>query len=110
MNTQTNQTSKAPSSTDSFFGMALAQAFTGLAFGVDAECIWEAGEVASAIHQDRVEAKAQKRTNGMDFTLGVKQSLSGIFSGLHQSLGETEHAFFKPALSLAQKYPSPSFA
>lgn len=109
MNTQTNQTRKT-SATDSLFGMALAQAFTGLAFGVDAASLWEAGEVASAIHQDRMEAKAQKRTNGMDFTLGVKQSLSGIFSGLHQSLGESEHALFKPAFTMSPKYPSPSFA
>lgn len=108
MNTQTHQTQKT-TSTDSFFGMALVQAFTGLAYGVDAECIWEAGEVASEVYQDRMGARNQKRTDGMGFQLGVKQSLSGIFSGLHQSLGEAERAIFKPAFTMNPAFASPSF-
>lgn len=103
MNAATQKPQKT-TTTDSLFGMALAQAFTGLAFGIDAEQLWEAGEIASAVRDDRTAATAQKRTNGLSFELGVKNSLTGVFAGLRQSLGEMDRATFRPAFA-----PSPSF-
>lgn len=83
---------KPASTGDSLFGMALAQAFMGLVYGPCANLLWEAGEIASAVCEDR-------RTNVKgSFSLGVKQSLAGIFTRTttEQSLAEMERAFFQP--------------
>ena len=72
------------SNSDSLFGMALAQAFIGVAFGVGAEQIWDAGEAASAAYVDRT---VTQRTNGNgNFTLGVKNSLADGFTRMAQAL------------------------
>ncbi len=106
------QTQKART-TDSLFGMALAQAFTGLAFGAGVEQLWEAGEMASAVHQDRAAAKAQNRMDER-FELGVKKSLSGVFAGLHQGIAQTiaemDRATFKPSYVSAPSFSTPAFA
>lgn len=95
---QQNQ-KKQTGTTDSIFGMALAQTFMGFAFGADASAIWEAGEVTSAVREDRM--KTNTRTNaGNGFKLGVKQGLTDVFAGLHQTakqtIAEIEHNTFKP--------------
>lgn len=108
MNNAAKQQPKT-TSTDSLFGMALAQAFTGLAFGADVALGWEAGEMASAIHEDRFQAKAEKRAQA-GFELGVKKSLSGVFSGIQQSLAEAEHDMFKPMLAAANSFSPRAFA
>lgn len=80
--------------TDSLFGMALAQAFVGVVLGPAAHAAWEAGEIASAVRDDR-------RTNGDNgFKLGVKNSLGGIFtrtSHPEKTLAERERETFRPA-------------
>lgn len=112
MNANQKQTQKT-GSTDSLFGMALAQAFTGLAFGIGVEQLWEAGEMASAVHEDRYAAKAQTRTNDQSFELGVRKSLSGVFAGLHQSarqtIAEMDRATFKPSFAAAPSFSTPAF-
>ena len=81
---------KPVSSSDSLLGMSLAQAFMGLVYGPCADLLWEAGEIASAVCEDR-------RTNEGNFVMGVKKSLDGIFTrSSTQSLGEFEQAFFRP--------------
>jgi hypothetical protein len=66
---------KPQSSSDSFFGMALAQAFTGLAFGPMTETVWEAAEMTSAIYEDRSAGKTTKS----GYELGVRNSLAHAF-------------------------------
>ena len=82
---------KPASTGDSLFGMALAQAFMGLVYGPCANLLWEAGEIASVVCEDR-------RTNVKgSFSLGVKNSLAGIFTRTtEQSLAEFERSFFAP--------------
>ena len=85
---------KPASTGDSLFGMALAQAFMGLVYGPCANLLWEAGEIASVVCEDR-------RTNVKgSFSLGVKNSLAGIFTRTTESAMETiaeiEHALFQP--------------
>lgn len=80
---KTTVSSPAASSTDSFFGMALAQVFMGHVFGEGLNDLWDAGEIASAIHEDRFEAK---RTNHRVYDLGVRLSLAGDFTRI--SMGE----------------------
>lgn len=63
-------------SSDSLFGMALTQAFTALVLGPAADLLWEAGEIASTIYEDRTS----KRTNGRVYEMGVKRSLSEDFA------------------------------
>lgn len=57
-----NQTIKSPaqrqSNSDSFFGMALAQAFTATVLGPAADIAWEAAEITSAVYEDRVKKPA----------------------------------------------------
>ncbi len=83
-------------SSDSFFGMALAQAFTGMVFGSGAEQIWDAGETLSAIHEDRYD---QKRTNGRGvYELGNKKSLAGDFTRIAEhTVAEIERLAFRPS-------------
>jgi hypothetical protein len=83
---------KPLSTGDSPFGMALAQAFMGVVFGPCVDMIWETGEIASAMREDR-------RTNDSgNFKLGDKKSLAGIFTrNSEQSLAEWEHTIFRPS-------------
>jgi hypothetical protein len=80
----TQQHAAHNSATDSFFGMALAQAFMGFAFGADVETAWEAAEIGSEFYVDRHSSSARKSglpangTNGK-FELGVKNTLASIF-------------------------------
>lgn len=94
---------------DSFFGMALAQAFTGFALGPVAEMIWDAGETLSAIYEDRFE---QKRTNGRDvYVLGERNSLAGAFTCTTQkTLAEQDRATFKPSMQPSYGFSAPSMA
>ena len=93
-----------PSSADSFFGMALAQAFTGMVFGSGAEQIWDAGETLSAIYEDRCD---QKRTNGRGvYALGNKKSLAETFARItDETIAEIDRRTFRPSYGA-----SPSFA
>lgn len=85
-----NPATKPASTGDSLFGMALAQAFMGMVYGPCADLLWEAGEIASAVCEDR-------RTNNGSFSLGVKQSLAGIFTRTtEKSPAEMERDFFRP--------------
>jgi hypothetical protein len=59
------------SNTDSLFGIALAQAFMGAVFGLAVDTGWEATEIASTVYEDRKPPS---------FTLGQKNSLTGIFA------------------------------
>lgn len=98
---QQNQ-KKQTGTTDSLFGMALAQTFMGFAFGADVAAVWEAGEVSSAVREDLTKTKT--RTNERnDFKLGVKQGLTDVFAGLHQTakqtIAEIEHNTFKPSFA-----------
>ncbi|PZO87989.1 MAG: hypothetical protein DI626_02805 [Micavibrio aeruginosavorus] len=68
---------KPVSASDSFFGMALAQAFMGVAFGPCADAMWEAGEIADAVYEDR---KVKKTANGGQYQLGVKNCLAEAFT------------------------------
>jgi hypothetical protein len=90
------------SSTDSFFGMALAQAFTGMVYGACADQIWDAGETLSAIYEDRCD---QKRTNGRGvYELGNKRSLADCFTRMtEKTTAELERMSFRPSYA-------PSFA
>lgn len=76
MNQAHKDPAQRPSSSDSLFGMALAQAFTAMVLGPAADLIWEAGEVASIVHEDRTV----KRTNGRVYEMGVKRSLMEDFA------------------------------
>lgn len=67
------------SSTDSLFGMALAQAFAGAVFGAAVDTTIDCAEAASEIYSDRFEAQ-QQRTNGKQFEMGVKKSLAPTFA------------------------------
>ncbi|PZQ46920.1 MAG: hypothetical protein DI551_04315 [Micavibrio aeruginosavorus] len=95
---------KPKTASDSLFGMALAQAFMGFAFGAGVEQVWEAGESASAIYADRFD---QKRTNGRGvyegvFELGNKKSLAGTFARMTEAtLAEMERATFRPSYKSA---------
>ena len=92
------------SNSDSFFGMALAQAFMGMAFGTGAEQIWDAGETLSSIHEDRYD---QKRTSGRGvYELGNKRSLAENFTRMTENtIAEIERLAFRPSYAAA-----PSFA
>lgn len=82
---------KPASTGDSLFGMALAQAFMGMVYGPCADLLWEAGEIADAVCEDR-------RTNDKgNFVLGVKNSLAGAFARTsEQTIAEIERSFFRP--------------
>ena len=67
------------SNSDSFFGMALAQAFLGLCYGPVFDQAWDAGEMASAVYEDRNVASTHA-ANGGKYNLGVKKSLAGDFA------------------------------
>jgi hypothetical protein len=56
-NARRQNDTRRTTSTDSLFGMALAGAFMGAAFGPAASMAWDAGEMASAIHYDRTPAR-----------------------------------------------------
>ena len=88
--------SKPSSSGDSLFGMALAQAFMGLAYGPCVDMAWEAAEISSAVREDRKPANI----NAAPFELGVNKSLGDIFgrTTTEQSPAEMERAFFRPLL------------
>ncbi len=96
MNHPMKPSTNSNSNSDSFFGMALAQAFMGMAFGAGAEQIWDAGEAVSAIYEDRFVD--QKRTNGRGvYELGNKNSLVGTFARMtEKSISEIEREFFRP--------------
>lgn len=84
------------SDSDSFFGMALAQAFMGMVFGAGAEQIWDAGETLSTIYEDRTD---QIRTNGRGvYTLGNKKSLVENFTRMTENtVAEIERLAFRPS-------------
>ena len=44
---------KPASPGDSLLGVALAQAFMGVVYGPCASMLWETGEIASAVYEDR---------------------------------------------------------
>lgn len=90
-----------PSDSDSFFGMALAQAFTGMVFGSCAEQFCVAGETLSAAYQDRLD---QKRTDGRGvYMLGNKHSLAGSFTRMaEKTLAEIDRAAFRPSYAPAR--------
>ena len=83
------QTQQKTTSTDSLFGMALCQAFTGLAFGTGIEQMWEAAEVTSQVYTDR-------------FKLGQQKSLTGTFE--RKSVAETERQTFRPSFKPAMSF------
>lgn len=58
-----NSSPNPPSDSDSFFGMALAQAFLGFAYGPVADQIWDAGEISSAVYADRKGGNGAMRAN-----------------------------------------------
>ncbi len=101
MNDDKKQT-KPASTTDSLFGMALAQAFLGAAFGPGVYMAWEAAENCSAIYEDRKKA-APKSPLPQKFDLGVKNSLSGPF---FRSI-KNEEPFFMPSFMPAMTAPAP---
>lgn len=76
---------------DSLLGVTLAQAFMGMVYGPCVDMLWEAGEIASAVYEDR-------RTNDSgNFVLGVKKSLAGVFARTsEQTIAELEHTLFRP--------------
>ena len=82
---------KPVSAGDSLFGMALAQAFMGVVYGPCASMLWEAGETASAVCEDR-------RTNDSgNSVMGVKNSLAGAFARTsEQTIAEFERVLFRP--------------
>ncbi|MFA5592564.1 MAG: hypothetical protein WC989_04540 [Micavibrio sp.] len=95
---------------DSFFGMALAQAFTGIAFGPAADMAWEAAETASTVRDDRMGRKAGGEP--ASFVLGAKNSLAGTFASMSagigagmKSLAELERETFRPA-AFSMKAPA----
>ncbi len=77
MSSPERSSAKSQTSSDSLFGMALARAFTGLAFGSVFDYAWEACEAASAMYEDRF-AKPAAKSNGAtrslteDFTRGIE--------------------------------------
>jgi hypothetical protein len=73
----TNAAKQKTSPADSFFGMALAQAFMGVAFGASVDMAWEACETASALYTDRFERKAGHKAPA--FEMGRENSLTGFF-------------------------------
>lgn len=73
----TNATKPAPTTTDSLFGMVLAQAFTAFAYGPLIDQVWDAAEVASEAYEDRMASK--KRANGRVFELGVSSAIAEDF-------------------------------
>jgi hypothetical protein len=89
-----------PSSSDSFFGMALASAFTGMVFGSGADLICDAGQTLSAVYEDRYD---QKRTNGRGvYELGNKQSLADAFARMTEKTpAEMDRAAFRPSYAPA---------
>lgn len=89
-----------PSSTDSFFGMALVQAFTGMVYGDCVDQIWDAGETLSATYEDRYD---QKRTNGRGvYELGKKSNLAECFTRMTENtVAELEHFAFRPSYTPA---------
>lgn len=95
---------KQTTAADSLFGMALSQAFMGFAFGADVSNVWEAGELASAVREDRTKTKT-RANDGNGFKLGVKQGLTDVFAGLHQTakqtIAEIEHNTFTPSFAFA---------
>ena len=64
---------QATSAADSFFGMALSQAFLGVAFGAGVDMAFEACEWASAVYTDKCAAKTTQ------FDIGKQNSLMGFF-------------------------------
>ncbi len=62
---------------DSFFGMALSQAFLGVAFGAGVDMAFEACEMASAVYTDKCAAKDAKPSPVFD--MGKEKSLMGFF-------------------------------
>ncbi len=108
MNASAKQQQPKTTATDSFLGMALVSSFLGVAYGEGVHMLFEAGEIADNIWTDRFQAKAQKRTDGRSFELGVKNSLTKAFPGLQQgvqqTLAELDRATFKPSFS------TPAFA
>lgn len=91
------------SSADSFLGMALAQAFTGMVFGPVAEHICAAGETLSAIYEDRCD---QKRTNGRGvYELGNKRSLADSFTRMtEKTIAEMDRMTFRPSFAPARAF------
>ncbi len=72
-----NPSSISSSNSDSFFGLALAQAFLGFAYGPVADQIWDAGEAASAIYSDR---QTFNKADGPNYVLGRSHSLATEFA------------------------------
>lgn len=99
-----NQTMKphAPRQTnsDSFFGMALAQAFTATVLGPAADIAWETAEITSAVYEDRLK----KPANDTNYALGAGGALTASFTGRAQ--GEKAQApFFAPVIG-RRAYPA----
>jgi hypothetical protein len=84
----------SPVQTDSLFGMMLAQAFMGCAFGAGVDMAWEAAEIGSAVRMDRCQSPKAK-IKGFD---GRPQpnTLRSIFDLAPQSVAEIERARFTP--------------
>lgn len=97
---------KPISNSDSFFGMALAQAFMGFCYGPVFDQAWDAGEMASAYYEDRNAASTQA-ANGGKYNLGVRKSLAGDFA-------RSSHAFStkaqRPFEITVRPSMSPAFA
>ncbi len=86
---QRKQTQQKNTATDSLFGMALCQAFMGMAFGTGVEQAWEVAEVANEVYEDR-------------YRLGQKKSLSNDFA--RKSIAETERETFRPSFKPAMSF------
>ncbi len=104
----TNATKPAPGTTDSLFGMVLAQAFTAFAYGPLIDQIWDAAEIASEAYEDRMVSK--KRTNGRVFELGVSSGLAGDFGRMATGWADSRghRPFF--AAPEARDWPAPALA
>lgn len=86
----TAKTTQKQTQTDSLFGMALAQAFMGCAFGLGVDMAWEACEITSAVYEDRVEATSNTIPT---YHLGCKKALGNSFESRAHNVIDLEKPF-----------------
>jgi hypothetical protein len=103
MNSATQQKQTA-TSTDSIFGMALAQCFTGAVFGVGIDMAWEACEMADAVYVDRTAKNTLSAPSSFD--MGKQKSLGGFFD-LKAANIDTASAPMRPITNDGYIYNAP---
>lgn len=94
MQTLDKQKQPATTATDGLFGMMLASAFMGFAYGAGAETAFKTLETTSDVYDDRRQ----------DFKLGQKQSLGGIFTRQTQDWKD-----INPAHAMRPAQAAPAF-